>query len=294
MIIKMNTKIVITGASGGFGKLTVLSLLAQGHNVGATMRDPHGKNKEVAKELENAGATVIEMDVTSTESVERGIQKAIDAFGGLDVVINNAGRGVFGMQEHFTPEELKEILDVNVVGVQRVNRAALPYLRNQGSGLLIHISSLLGRIALPFYGPYQSAKWAVEAMAENYRVELSGFGVQSAIIEPGGYPTTFMNSLMTPSDKSRDESYGDFMNVPAMAAAGFEEQLKNTPEQNPQKVADAIVNLIQTPTNERPFRTIVDFMPWKDGIQNYNDQFDLLTQGIFSAFGMENMLKVKS
>lgn len=290
----MSKKIIITGASGGFGKLTVLSLLKKGHQVAATMRNPQGKNKEVATELENAGATIIEMDVTDTESVNKGVQQAIDALGGLDVVVNNAGRGVSGMQEHFTADDFKEILDVNVIGVQRVNRAALPSLRKQGSGLIIHISSLLGRIALPFYGPYQSAKWAVEAMAENYRVELSGFGVQSAIIEPGGYPTTFMTNLMTPSDSSRNDSYGEFMNVPAMAAAGFEEQLKNTPEQNPQKVADAVAQLIDTPAKQRPFRTIVDFMGWRDGIQNYNDQFEQLTQGIYSAFGMENMLTVKS
>ncbi|MCB0541730.1 MAG: short-chain dehydrogenase, partial [Bacteroidetes bacterium] len=92
----------------------------------------------------------------------------------------------------------------------------------------------------------------------------------------------------------RNDSYGEFMNVPAMAAAGFEEQLKNTPEQNPQKVADAVAQLIDTPAKQRPFRTIVDFMGWRDGIQNYNDQFEQLTQGIYSAFGMENMLTVKS
>ena len=290
----MSKKIIITGASGGFGKLTVLSLLENGHQVAATMRNPQGKNKDVATELENAGATIVEMDVTNTESVNNGVQKAINSLGGLDVVINNAGRGVSGMQEHFTPEDFQEILDVNVIGIQRVNRATLPHLRKQGSGLLIHISSLLGRVALPFYGPYQSAKWAVEAMAENYRVELSGFGVQSTIIEPGGFPTAFMNSLMTPSDNSRNDSYGEFMNVPAMAAAGFEENLKNTPEQNPQKVADAVVHLIDTPAQKRPFRTIVDFMPWRDKIQDYNDQFEQLTQHIYSIFGMENMLTVKS
>jgi NADP-dependent 3-hydroxy acid dehydrogenase YdfG len=78
------------------------------------------------------------------------------------------------------------------VGVQRVNRAALPFLRNQGSGLLIHISSLLGRITLPFYGPYQATKWALEAMAENYRAELSLLAYNRVIVEPGGFPTTFM------------------------------------------------------------------------------------------------------
>ncbi|MCB9310421.1 MAG: SDR family oxidoreductase [Lewinellaceae bacterium] len=288
----MGKKVIITGASGGFGRLTTLALLKSGHQVAATMRNAEGSNKAVADELKNAGAVIIDMDVTNTESVNTGVRKAIDALGGLDVVVNNAGRGVSGMQEHFTPEDLHTIFDVNVVGVQRVNRAALPFMRQQKSGLLIHISSLLGRIALPFYGPYQSAKWAVEAMAENYRVELSGFGVQSAIIEPGGYPTTFMHALMTPSDNSRNESYGDFMHVPGMAASAFEDQLKNTPEQNPQKVADAVVNLVETPVHERPFRTIVDFMGWRDGIQHYNDQFEQLTQGIYSAFGMQNMLKV--
>lgn len=289
----MSKKIILTGASGGFGKLTALTLLKQGHQVVATMRNPEGRNKKVANELENAGAIIIEMDVTDTESVDKGVEQAINKMGGLDVVVNNAGRGVSGMQEHFTPEDFQKLLEVNVIGVQRVNRATLPFLRNQGHGLLIHISSLLGRIALPFYGPYQATKWAVEAMAENYRVELSGFGVQSTIIEPGGFPTTFMNNLMTPSDESRNESYGEFMNVPGMAAAGFEEQLKNTPEQNPQKVADAIAKLIDTPVLERPFRTIVDFMGWRDGIQNYNDQFEQLTEEIYSAFGMGNMLKVK-
>lgn len=289
----MNKKIILTGASGGFGKLSVLELLKKGHKVAATMRNPQGINNEVANELEKAGALIIDMDVTDTESVENGVQKAIDTMGGLDVVVNNAGRGVSGMQEHFTPEDFQELFEVNVIGIQRVNRAALPFLRKQGNGLLIHISSLLGRIALPFFGPYQATKWALEAMAENYRVELSGFGVQSTIIEPGGFPTTFINNLMLPSDKSRNESYGEFMNAPAMAGAAFEENLKNTPEQNPQKVAEAVAKLIDTPVSERPFRTIVDFMPWRDGIQNYNDQFEQLTKGIYSAFGMEGMLQVK-
>lgn len=290
----MSKRILITGASGGFGKLTTLTLLKAGHKVAASMRNPEGKNSEVANELKSEGAVILEMDVTNTESVDKAVQTTIDTLGGLDVVINNAGRGVAGMQEHFTPEDLQEIFEVNVVGVQRVNRATLPFLRKQGHGLLIHISSLLGRIALPFYGPYQSAKWALEAMAENYRVELSGFGVQSTIVEPGGYPTSFMTSLMFPSDTSRNESYGEFMNVPGQAAAGFEQALANIPEQNPQKVADAILDLIEKPASERPFRTIVDFMPWRDGIQKYNEHFEELTQGIYGAFGMGDMLKFKA
>lgn len=289
----MSQKVIITGASGGFGKLTVLELLKRGHQVTATMRNPDGKNKGVAEELRKAGATIVEMDVTSTESVDAGTQAAIDAMGGLDVVINNAGRGVAGMQEHFTPEDFQALFDVNVTGVQRVNRAALPHLRSQGSGLLIHVSSLLGRIALPFYGPYNATKWALEAMAENYRVELSGFGVQSTVVEPGGFPTTFNEALMFPSDNSRTESYGEFMKVPEMMGASFQETLSKTPEQQPQKVADAIADLIDMPASERPFRTVVDFMPWRDGIAHYNEQFNELTTGIYTAFGMGDMLEVK-
>jgi len=289
----MNQKIVITGASGGFGKLTVLTLLKNGHQVAATMRNSQSKNKSVATELEKAGAKIIELDVTDTDSVNTGIHNAIDVLGGLDVVINNAGKGVAGMQEHFTPEDFKHLFDLNVIGVQRVNRAALPYLRKQGKGLIIHISSLLGRIALPFYGPYQATKWALEAMAESYRVELSGFGVQSVIVEPGAFPTSFNANLLFPSDSSRHESYGEFMKVPEISAAAFYERLKNTPEQNPQKVADAIETLIDMPAEKRPFRTIVDFMGWKDDIHAHNNHFDKLTTGIYTAFGIHDMLKVK-
>jgi len=289
----MSKKVIITGANGGFGKLSVLTLLQKGHQVVATMRNINGRNKDAAAELENAGASVVELDVTNTENVDRGMHEAIEKLGGLDVVINNAGRGVVGMQEHFTPEDFQQLFEINVIGVQRINRAVLPFLRKQGHGLLIHVSSLLGRITLPFYGPYQATKWALEAMAENYRVELSGFGVQSVIVEPGGFPTTFGANLMLPSDKSRDESYGELMNVPGMMGAAFEESLKNTPDQNPQKVADAIADLIDMPAGERPFRTIVDFMPWSDSINEYNDHLKQLTEGVYSAFGMANMLQVK-
>jgi NAD(P)-dependent dehydrogenase (short-subunit alcohol dehydrogenase family) len=289
----MSKKIIITGASGGFGKLTVEALLKNGHQVAASMRNAAGKNQEVAKELEKAGAAIIEMDVSKTESVEKGMAKAIETLGGLDVVINNAGRGVIGMQEHFTPEDFQELFEVNVFGVQRVNRAALPHLRKQRSGLLIHISSLLGRITLPFYGPYQATKWALEAMAENYRAELSPFGIQSVIVEPGGFPTTFMTGLMLPSDNTRNESYGDFMNVPQQMGNAFGEVLQNTPEQDPRQVALAIAELIEKPAEKRPFRTIVDFMPWKDGIQKYNEHMEELTQGVYAAFEMGDLLKVK-
>ncbi len=290
----MSQKVLITGASGGFGKLTVQALLENGHQVVGTMRSTKGKNEQVAKELMKFGAHLIEMDVTDDQSVEEGVAKAIELLGGLDVVINNAGVGVLGIIEHFTPEDYKRVFDVNVFGVQRVNRAALPHLRGQGSGLIIYVTSLLGRMTLPFYGPYNATKWALEAMAENYRTELSGFGVDSCIVEPGGYATGFMEALLTPSDHSRDESYGDLVHAPKASFEGFEQALASNPAQDPQDVADAITGLLDIPAGQRPLRTVVDKMGMGDPIQGYNDHLEQLTHGIYTAFGMDDMLEVKT
>jgi NAD(P)-dependent dehydrogenase (short-subunit alcohol dehydrogenase family) len=287
------SKVLITGANGGFGALTVKTLLSQGHEVVATVRNAQTKNKEAADELASLGAKIVELDVTDDESVSSGVAQAIEAMGGLDVVINNAGVGVLGIQEQFTIEDFKRLFDINVFGVQRVNRAALPHLRAQGSGLLIHVSSLLGRIAFPFYGPYNASKWALEAMAENYRVELSAFGVDSCLVKPGGYPTSFMSSLMQPSDTSQNEGYGDMVHAPKQMFEGFEGALAGNPAQNPQNVADAIANLISTPAGTRPMRTVVDKMGMGDHINPYNDQLAQIHEGLYNAFGAGEMLKLK-
>ncbi|MGV6846573.1 MAG: SDR family oxidoreductase [Lutibacter sp.] len=289
----MKSKILITGASGGFGSLTVKSLLKNGHKVAASMRGANTKNKEIAAELTKLGAFIINMDVTDDISVNNGVSEAIDKLEGLDVVINNAGVGVLGIQENFTIDDFKRLFDINVFGVQRVNRAALPIFRKQKSGLLIHVSSILGRMTLPFYGPYNASKWAVEAIAENYRLELSSFGVDSVIVEPGGYPTSFFNNLIFPSDKTRDDSYGELVQAPQQAFENFEGALAQNPAQNPQNVADAIVNLVETPAGQRPIRTVVDKMGMGTHIEPYNKQLTEIHQGIFSAFGMADMLKLK-
>lgn len=287
------SKVIITGANGGFGALTVKTLLKEGHEVVATMRNPRSKNEAAAEELSALGANIVTLDVTDDRSVNDGIKKGIELLEGLDVVINNAGIGVLGIQEQFTIDDFKKLFDVNVFGVQRVNRAALPFLRKQESGLLIHISSLLGRITFPFYGPYNASKWAVEALAENYRIELSGFGVDSCLVEPGGYPTGFFDSLLKPSDRTQDGSYGDMVHAPKQAFENFEGALANNPAQNPQHVADAISNLISTPAGSRPARTVVDKMGMGDHIDPYNHQLAQIHEGLFNAFGMGDMLKLK-
>ena len=286
------SKILITGANGGFGVLTVKTLLNQGHQVAAAIRNTETKNKAIADELAGLGAKIVSFDVTDDQSVNAGVEKTVLLLEGLDVVINNAGLGVLGIQEQFTTEDFMHLFNINVFGVQRVNRAVLPYLRKQGSGLLIHISSLLGRIAFPFYGPYNASKWALEALAENYRVELSGFGVDSCIIEPGGYPTGFFDSLMKPSDNSQDQSYGEMIHAPKQAFENFEGALANNPTQNPQNVADAIADLINIPAGKRPMRTVVDNMGMGTHIEPYNKQLAQIHEGLYNAFGMGDMLKL--
>lgn len=289
----MTQKILITGASGGFGKLTVTTLLGKGHHVAAAMRDINGKNKSVADELSKTGAKIIELDVTNDQSVTNGVTQAINDLGGLDVLFNNAGVGTLGMQEFFTTSDYQKLFDVNVFGVQRMNRAVAPYFRKNKKGLIIYTSSLLGRISLPFYGPYQSSKWALESMAENYRVELSSFGIENCIIEPGGYPTTFMENLLTPSDNSQVSSYGDFMHYPENMFSSFENVLKNNPQQNPQRVADTVAELIEKPYGEKPFRTTVDFIGMGDHIQKYNEHLEQVLTGLYSNFGLGGLLSVK-
>ena len=289
----MSKKILITGASSGFGKLTADTLLKKGHTVVASMREMEGKNKSVADELKSDGAHTVEIDVTDAESVNQGVQAAIQVAGGVDVVVNNAGVGVIGLQESFTPEDWQKLFDINVFGVQRVNRAVIPQMRHRKSGLLIHVSSLLGRFTLPFYGPYNASKWAMEALAENYRVELSGFGVDVCLVEPGGFPTTFMNSLMRPSDSTRYDSYGEFAQMPEQLFSNFEQALAANPVQNPQNVADAVAELVDTPDGQRRFRTVVDKMGMGDHFNGYNDQLEQITAGIYNAFGMGDLLKLK-
>jgi len=290
----MAKKILITGASSGFGELTTRTLLSGGHTVAASMRDISGRNKHAADALAAAGAHLVEIDVTDDDSVAAGVRQAIDLAGGMDVLINNAGIGVLGLQEAFAPEDWHRLFEINVFGVQRMNRAILPYFRKQHSGLLLHVSSLLGRMTIPFYGPYNASKWALEALAENYRTELSAFGVDSCIVEPGGFPTSFIDRLMKPGDSSRDPGYGDMAQAPGAALANFEQGLAANKQQDPQLVADAILKLVDTPAGKRPFRTVVDKLGMGDPIEGYNDHLAEVTSNVYTAFGMADMLQLKA
>jgi NADP-dependent 3-hydroxy acid dehydrogenase YdfG len=140
------------------------------------MRDPAGRNKEAAGILGNQGVYIVDIDVTNDTSVTEGVTEAVEKMGSVDILINNAGVGAVGIQKGYTAEDWKKVFDVNVFGVQRMTRAALPFMKQQERGLLI--SSLSARLSVPFPGPYCPSKWAAEALAESYRVEVSNLGIE--------------------------------------------------------------------------------------------------------------------
>jgi NAD(P)-dependent dehydrogenase (short-subunit alcohol dehydrogenase family) len=177
----------ITGASRGFGKEWSIAALERGDTVAATARDPRTLDDLV----EQFGDKVlpIQLDVNDRDAVFAAVQQAHDRFGALDVVVNNAGYGQFGMVEEVSEAEARAQFDTNVFGALFVTQAALPYLREQGSGHILQVSSIGGISAFPNIGIYNASKWALEAFSQSLAAEVADFGIKVTIIEPGAYST---------------------------------------------------------------------------------------------------------
>lgn len=286
------SKVFITGIAGGFGLPTARALMAQGHTVAGSVRSRSGRKADTVAALEAEGAQIVEMDVTETASAEAGVTEAITALDGLDVLFNNAGIGAYGIQELMSPKDMSRVFDVNVTGVQRVMRAALPHFRAQRQGTILYTSSLIGRIATPFYGTYSASKWALEAIVECYRTELSGFGIESCIIEPGAMPTAFFDGMVMPNDPAREAGYGDFAAVPALSAQGLAQMLDATPDQRPERIAEAVVALLALPFGQKPFRAVVDHTRVGPEIERYNTALHDVTRTVLTRFGIADMLRL--
>jgi len=245
--------ILITGASTGLGRLTAEVLAQNDHRVFATMRDPGRRNTAHADALKLlSGVTVLELDVTSEGSVTTAIPAALKDAGQIDCVVNNAGIGSFGLSEAFTPEQWHTIFDTNLIGCVRVNRAVLPSMRARRSGLLVHVTSIAGRMPIPYLGPYCATKWALECYAEQLRLELAPLGVDSVVVEPGKFETEIYNKRFSPPEwRHYVEEYGD-----ADASLRFRNRFFGEMEaQDPKEVAEAIARLMLAPFGSRPFRT---------------------------------------
>ncbi len=256
--------ILITGTSSGFGRKAVETLASKGHTVVASMRGVGGKNAEAAKSIEswakdnNAKVFVVELDVADDASVDKGVAQAIEKAGGLDVVVNNAGIANMGVQEAFSIAQAKQIFDVNTFGPMRVSNAVLPHLRGKKAGLIVNISSIVSQFPFPFMGIYCASKAALEVLSDDYNVTLQGSGVESVLLEPGGYPTEIYGKLMQP-DNAEKVMPGYPNAGPTMEgmSKGFQ-TLFETAKPDPQDVVDGLVKLIETPAGQRPGCTVVD------------------------------------
>jgi NAD(P)-dependent dehydrogenase (short-subunit alcohol dehydrogenase family) len=243
---------VVTGTSTGFGYDTARLFAAAGQRVYATMRDVAGRNAEPAAALSALGIRVIELDVTDQTSVDRAAAHILADAGRVDVLVNNAGTAHMGTTEAFTPESLERQFATNVTGPFRLSRAFLPSMRANKSGLVVFVSSVVGRFVVPFTGVYTASKFALEALAESFSYELRPFGVDVAIVEPGAYATNIFNAMIGPDDADRLASYGDV----AKTIEGIGNALAQSAGA-PIEVAQAIAALVAAPAGTRPLRTPV-------------------------------------
>ncbi|SDS97044.1 SDR family NAD(P)-dependent oxidoreductase [Actinoplanes derwentensis] len=267
--------VLVTGASTGFGRSTVESLAERGHQVFAGFRDVQGRNEKAAQELTAAGVRVVELDVTDQDSADRAIAEVLTRAGRLDVIVNNAGRIFVGPVEAFTAEQVQDQFNVNALGAVRVNRAALPHLRAQGSGALIQIGSIAGRVTVPFSGLYAASKAALAALTEAWHDELAPFGVESVILDAASYPTNIgANATFGQSDPYA-ASFG------AYVAA-----ISTQPVGDPREVVDAVVTLVETPNGERPRRTVVAPVVQFDAVTALNQVAEQTAVTVATAMGV--------
>jgi len=289
--------IVITGASSGFGALAARSLARAGHTVYASMRETTGRNAPQVKEVETYAAEhavnlrPIELDVSSQKSCDTAIQEIISKNGRLDVVVHNAGHMAFGPAEAFTPEQLAELYDVNVLSTQRLNRAALPQLRKQRKGLVVWVSSSSAAGGTPPYlAPYFAAKAGMDALAVVYARELTRWGIETSIIVPGAFTggTNHFANAGSPDDNARAAEYeaGPYAGFADQVLRGFASIVPADADVS--AVADAIVKVVDTPFGKRPFRVHID--PTQDGAEVVNAVLDRVRAELLRRIGLGDLL----
>ena len=292
----MSKIILVTGASSGFGAMTVRALADAGHRVYAGIRDTADRNRpavtEAARYADEHGVDLrsVELDVSDQASVDAAVGSILAESGRVDVLVHNAGHMVLGPLEAFTPEQLHEVFDVNAAATQRVNRAVLPHLREQGDGLLVWVGSTSTRGGTPPYlGPYFAAKAAMDSLAVTYAAEIARFGIDTTIVVPGAF-TTGTNHFAhsgRPADTAVAEAY-------EARYAGLSDQVAarlaqiTPPDADPTEVAAAIVRVVDTPKGRRPFRVHID--PADDGAETVNRVGDLVRTDFYHRVGLDDVL----
>jgi NAD(P)-dependent dehydrogenase (short-subunit alcohol dehydrogenase family) len=292
----MSKTIVITGASSGFGALSARALADAGHTVYAGMRDSAGRNAPQVQSAKGYAADndvelrTIELDVAAQDSVDAAVESIVSEQGSLDVVVHNAGHMVTGPAEAFTPEQIAELYDTNVVGTQRLNRAALPHLRAQRQGLLVWVGSSSTRGGTPPYlAPYFAAKAGMDALAVSYAAELTRFGIETTIVVPGSFTggTNHFAHSGRPADEAVTSEY-DAVYPNLMEQVGQRLAELAPDDADVADVATAIVDVVDMPHGKRPFRVHID--PVDDGAAVVNAVADRIRKEFLTRIELQDLL----
>ncbi|HEY3404442.1 MAG TPA: SDR family NAD(P)-dependent oxidoreductase [Ohtaekwangia sp.] len=249
----MAKTILITGASKGFGKIWAKTFLKRGYNVAATARNTETLN-DLVQEFGNA-VLPITLDVNKREQCFAAVKQAKQHFGKIDIVINNAGYGLFGTIEETSEKEARDQIETNVFGLLWITQAVLPVMREQGSGHILQVSSALGVATMPVLGLYNASKWAVEGLSETLATEVNGFGIKVTLVEPNGFSTDWGGISAIHAQQPLKEYDG----VKAAFHASLSgEDLFGKPE----ATSDAIVKLVES--SNPPLRLFLGkvALPW--------------------------------
>ncbi len=237
----MAQTVLITGSNSGIGLATALYLARRGYTVWATMRnvEKSGELRAIA-ESEKLPIEIAQLDVCDDASVKSAVERVLQKSRRIDVLVNNAGYGLRGAVEEVSLDEWKRQFETNFFGVIRVTRAVLPQMRAQRSGAIVNISSVLGRMAIPFSGPYTASKFALEGLTETLRYELALFNIRVVLIEPGFIATNFQqNAQLAQGAQSENSPYTVFKK-----ASGRRVQSNIYRAAPPEKVAETIYRAI--------------------------------------------------
>ncbi len=290
----MSKTILITGASSGFGELIAYQLADAGHVVYASMRGLSGRNAgkvEKARVYAAAHAVdirTVELDVQDQASVDAAVAKVMTEAGRIDVLIHNAGHMAFGPAEAFTPEQFASLYDINVIGPQRLNRAALPHMRHGAEPLVAWIGSTSTRGSTPPYiAPYFAAKAAMDSLAVSYAGELARWGIETVIASPGVYTsgTNHFAHADMPGDEARAAEYASGLTRELAEQA----DLASVPaDANAADVARAIVRIVAMPFGNRPLRITIDLAD--GGAEELNKIGDRVRAAFLRSAGMGDLL----
>lgn len=291
--------VLVTGAATGIGHLTATTLASAGYTVYATMRDPEGRNATAAGVLKEIALTrghdlrVVELDVTSQESADAAVDRIVTEAGSLDVVVNNAGHLVLGYTEAFTDADIAHLLDVNVIGAHRVNRAALPHMRRARAGTLVYVGSTILVTTPPFLGPYVASKAAFDALAVVTSYEVSQLGIETTIVMPGAITqgTSHFPNASRATDQSVTAEYAELDPLVARTHDAHERLFEPGSTAEPQDVADEILRILDLPAGSKPFRSVVDAA--HAGVDHVMAFADLTREAFVRRLGFAETLELK-